>query len=110
MIPPVEFDDGAKILKALSEPARLRILYMLSCGELCACEILKGLSITQPTLSHHMKTLIDCGLVLSRKSATWMYYSVDPDRVRQIQTFLGELTIPKAECPCFLYAEDCESS
>ena len=50
--------DTAKILKAISDPKRLRIVDMLSCGELCACRILEAFHITQPTLSHDMKLLI----------------------------------------------------
>ncbi len=53
---------------------------MLSCGELCACEILEKFSITQPTLSHHMKILCDCGLVNGRKEGKWMHYSLNGEK------------------------------
>ena len=49
--------DNAKILKAISDPKRLRIVDMLSCGEMCACKIQEAFNITQPTLSHDMKVL-----------------------------------------------------
>ena len=50
--------DTAKMLKAMSDPKRLRIVDMLSCGELCACEILEEFHITQPTLSQDMRVLV----------------------------------------------------
>lgn len=50
-------------LKALSDPTRLKIVEMLGGGKLCACKILDNFSMTQPTLSYHMKILADCGLV-----------------------------------------------
>jgi len=62
-----QYIANAYLFKALSDPNRLMIVDMLSCGELCACRILERFRITQPTLSHHMKTLCDCGLVLWRK-------------------------------------------
>ena len=66
-----KYDNNAKIFKALSDSNRLQIIHILSCGErcgeLCACEILEYFDFTQPTLSHHMKVLIECGLVNLRK-------------------------------------------
>lgn len=63
----LNYEDNAKIIKALSDANRLKIIDILSCGEMCACDILKHFEFTQPTLSHHMKVLIDCGLVKHRK-------------------------------------------
>ena len=60
--------DTAKMLKAISDPKRLRIVDMLSCGELCSCKIQEAFQITQPTLSHDMKVLSDAD------SATYAYY------------------------------------
>ncbi|MEL7598455.1 MAG: metalloregulator ArsR/SmtB family transcription factor, partial [Clostridiaceae bacterium] len=61
------YEANAKIFKAVSDSNRLKIIDMLSCGEKCACDILENFEFTQPTLSHHMKVLIECGLVKSRK-------------------------------------------
>ena len=55
--------DMILICKALSDTKRLEIVQMLSDGEKCGCKILDKFNITQPTLSHHMKILVDCGLV-----------------------------------------------
>ena len=59
--------DTANVLKALSDPKRLRIVDMLSCGELCACVIQEEFDISQPTLSHDMKVLLNTGVVTARK-------------------------------------------
>jgi len=52
-----DYEKISKSLKVISDPKRLEILDMISCGELCACEILEKFDITQPTLSHDMKKL-----------------------------------------------------
>lgn len=81
----------AEVFKALSDANRLKILSMLSSGEICACRILEALDITQPTLSHHMKILSGCGLVTVRKEGQWSYYSLDRARLDQLKEFLGSL-------------------
>lgn len=55
--------DAALICKALGDANRLKIVRLLSGGEKCACKLLEAFDISQPTLSHHMKTLCECGLV-----------------------------------------------
>lgn len=82
------FDTNSKIFKALSDSNRLRIIDMLSSGEKCACEILECFDFTQPTLSHHMKVLLECGLVDSRKEGTWSYYSLNSVNSNEIASFL----------------------
>jgi ArsR family transcriptional regulator len=66
----------SRICKALAEPSRLEIVLLLSKGEKCGCELLEQLRISQPTLSHHMKVLGECGLVEVRKDAKWSRYSL----------------------------------
>ena len=61
------YKELGKILKAISDPKRLKIVDMLSCGELCACKILEEFHITQPTLSHDMRVLIEANII-DRKS------------------------------------------
>jgi ArsR family transcriptional regulator len=103
------YADYAQFFKALSDPNRLMIVDMLSCGELCACVILEEFNITQPTLSHHMKTLCDCGLVNGRKEGKWTYYSLNDDTVRNLQIFFEEVTATKENCICHqkYIEEDC---
>ena len=65
----------ASMFKAFCDENRLQILDLLRDGEKCACSILDEMQITQPTLSHHMKILVDCGLVNDRKEGKWHHYS-----------------------------------
>lgn len=97
----------AKVLKALSEPTRLQIIDILSCGELCACDILEKLSITQSTLSHHMKVLKECGLVHARKNSTWMHYSISKESFQTLERFIKTITHPKDDCICLPRHTDC---
>ena len=101
--------EHAPSFKALSDPNRLMIIDMLSCGELCACVILEKLQITQPTLSHHMRTLCDCKLVNGRKEGKWMYYSLNTQSIDGFKKFLGEVTSIKNDCVCHTIKakEDC---
>ena len=98
---------NANVFKALCDPNRLMIVDMLSCGELCACRILERFHITQPTLSHHMKTLCDCGLVLWRKEGRWIYYALNDEKVRQLKEFLTLVTTAKCDCICNKGVCDC---
>ena len=92
--------DTAKILKAISDPKRLRIVDMLSCGELCACKILEAFHITQPTLSHDMRVLIEAGIVNDRREGKNIFYSIDQERFAVFQNTLHEIATPKANCIC----------
>lgn len=74
--------------KALCDDTRLAIFEQLQGKELCACQILEDLDISQPTLSFHMKKLMDCGLVMGRKDGVWMKYRVNVDIIRELSTFL----------------------
>lgn len=87
--------ECSRILKALSDPNRLRIIEMLSSGEQCACRILERFDITQPTLSHHMRVLHDCGLTSERKEGKWTYCSLDGSTVSGVMRSLERITSPK---------------
>ena len=92
--------DTAKILKAISDPKRLRIVDMLSCGELCACKILEAFHITQPTLSHDLRVLIEAGIVNDRREGKNIFYSLDQERLAAFQNTLCEIATPKMNCIC----------
>lgn len=93
--------DIALICKAFSDPNRLKIVKMLSDGEKCACKLLEAFEITQPTLSHHMKTLVDCGLVNTRKDGKWSHYSLNCETLSAFKKFISELECYcKEECDC----------
>jgi len=94
------YDRHSLLFKALADPTRLEIVDMISCGELCACMILERFSFTQPTLSHHMRILCNCGLVNGRREGKWTYYSLDGEKVRAIKAFLSAVTSRKKKSVC----------
>lgn len=87
----MDLEKCASVHKALSDVTRLKIIKMLKDGEMCACKILEEFSITQPTLSHHLKTLCDSGVVECRKQGKWMHYSLN-DKVLEecINALIGD--------------------
>jgi ArsR family transcriptional regulator len=88
------------MLKALSDETRLKIIDMLSCGELCACNILESFNITQPTLSYHMKALTESGIVNGRRQGAWMHYSLNTEKFSEVTTFLSEIISKKEKFIC----------
>ncbi|WP_238903964.1 metalloregulator ArsR/SmtB family transcription factor [Clostridium sp. YIM B02506] len=96
----LDYEVNAKIFKALSDPNRLKIIDILSCGEKCACDILESFEFTQPTLSHHMKVLIDCKLVRSRKEGLWNYYTLDNTSANKLVLYLMNIVTETEDCIC----------
>lgn len=87
------YSEYVSIFKALADETRLKIIQMLSKGELCACHILEAFQITQPTLSYHMKILTECGLVKGVKEGSWMKYSLNVDRflmINEVYKYVSE--------------------
>lgn len=80
-----------KVLKALSDPKRLRIVHMLSKREMCASEILEAFHITQPTLSHDMKVLVEANVINGRKIGKNMYYTLNIDTWNETRNQLNDL-------------------
>ncbi len=76
-----DFEPMVGLFKALADPHRLAILSALARedGEVCVCDFTAGLPLNQPTVSHHLKILRDCGLVTSERRGTWVYYQLAPD-------------------------------
>ena len=95
-----QYEEKIGLFKALADQSRLEIVDMLSCGELCACMILEKFNITQPTLSHHMKILCDCGIAVGRKEGKWTYYSLDDEKVQELKEFINHITSEKDGCVC----------
>ncbi|MDD2378057.1 MAG: metalloregulator ArsR/SmtB family transcription factor [Bacilli bacterium] len=85
------YEEYAFIFKALSDKTRLEIVSMLSDKELCACKILEVFNITQPTLSYHMKMLVDTGLVNAVKDGSWVKYTINEKRKEELTLFLSSL-------------------
>ncbi len=104
------YADYALLFKALSDETRLKIIDMLSCGELCACDILKFFQITQPTLSYHMKILTDCGIVDGTRQGAWMHYTLNHETAKSILDYWKHITSEKEDCICHTAHCSCEGS
>jgi len=87
-------------LKAMSDETRLKIIDMLSCGEMCACELLEEFSISQSTLSYHMKILSERGLVNAVRDGAWMRYTLNKEKTDEIINFIANITSDKEDCIC----------
>lgn len=69
-------DQLIKVMKALSDPSRIKIIKMLQHKPMCVCEIQKALDIPQPTASRQLRILEDAGLAMSQKSGLWVNYDI----------------------------------
>jgi ArsR family transcriptional regulator len=94
------YAEYVPVFKAVSDETRLKIIDMLSCGEMCACDILEEFSISQSTLSYHMKILVDSGLVNGVRDGAWMRYTLNQDKTDAVISFLSEITSNKLDCIC----------
>ncbi|MFF1384052.1 ArsR/SmtB family transcription factor [Arthrobacter sp. NPDC058288] len=84
----------ALVFKALSDPNRLRLLSIVKSGgsgEACVCDLTEPLDLGQPTVSHHLKILVDAGLLHREKRGTWAYYSLVPGAMEQTAGLLASL-------------------
>jgi ArsR family transcriptional regulator, arsenate/arsenite/antimonite-responsive transcriptional repressor len=84
----------ARTLKALADPARLRLLSMVAShedNEACVCDLTEPLGLSQPTVSHHLKILVDAGFLTRSKRATWAYYRLVPGALDQVAGLLGSV-------------------
>ena len=84
-------EEAALICKAIGDLNRLQIVQLLTQGERCACDILERFSITQPTLSHHMKILCAINLVQVRKEGKWCHYSLNCEKFQEFKEYIGKL-------------------
>jgi len=66
----------SRILKALSDLTRLKIINLLSIRDMCVCEIMAALDMTQPTASHHLNILESAGLLIDRREGKWVFYAL----------------------------------
>jgi ArsR family transcriptional regulator len=84
--------DLAHILKALADPTRLRLVSMVAAhegGEACVCDLTDPLGLTQPTISHHMKVLVDAGIFTREKRGKWAYYAIVPSALDALSAVLS---------------------
>jgi ArsR family transcriptional regulator, arsenate/arsenite/antimonite-responsive transcriptional repressor len=95
---PLSVEDAARLsmrLKALADPARLRLVSLLlasESGELCTCDVTLPLGLSQPTVSHHFKKLTEAGLVIGERRGTWTYYRIVPEALAALAAGISPAT------------------
>jgi ArsR family transcriptional regulator len=90
-ITPAQADDLARSLKAIGDPARLRLISMVAAhadGEACVCDLTEPLGLSQGTVSHHLKILVDAGIFTRDKRGTWAYYRLVPGALDSLARLL----------------------
>jgi ArsR family transcriptional regulator len=83
--------DLAHMLKALADPVRLQLVSMVAAhegSEACVCELTEPLGLTQPTISHHLKILVDAGILTRDKRGVWAYYALVPSALDALAAVL----------------------
>jgi ArsR family transcriptional regulator len=89
--PALDADRIAGVAKALAEPLRVRILDVLrrTDAEVCQCELIALFDIKQSLLSHHMRKLVEAGLVTVERRHRWAYYSIAPQAAKELTAWLS---------------------
>jgi ArsR family transcriptional regulator len=83
-------DPDVLLLQAAADPARLAILRQLSGNNsICACDFVDSCGVSQPTISHHLKVLRDCGWVTTERKGSWIWYSICPDAAARFREIAG---------------------
>ena len=92
-LPESERDQAVALFKALSDPTRLEVFRLIAAqaAPVCVCDIVDRFSVSQPTISHHLKVLREAGLVRVSRRGVWSYYVADPQGVALLRDVLGEL-------------------
>ncbi|CAH0220875.1 Arsenical resistance operon repressor [Arthrobacter sp. Bi83] len=91
---PEEAKQQAVVFKALADPNRLRLLSIIkasSSGATCVCDLTDPLDLSQPTVSHHLKVLVEAGLLHREKRGTWAYFSLAPGALDDVAGILAKL-------------------
>ncbi len=82
----------ARAFSALADPVRIRLLGLLASspsGEICVCDLVAPTGRSQPTVSHHLKVLVDTGLITGEKRGRWVWYSVRTERLEALRKALA---------------------
>jgi len=104
-------NELVSIFGALSDATRLRILKLLEGGEICVCNIVNALGMSQPKVSFHLGVLQDAGLIKGRKQGRWINYSIDDSDIFRRFLILSvlEKTAPEAQASSLKCASDAKS-
>jgi ArsR family transcriptional regulator len=81
-----EAEATAELFRALGDPARVRVLNLLATSDepVCVCNLIEPLGLSQPTVSHHLKKLVDAGLLDREQRGKWAYFSIRPDAAERL--------------------------
>ena len=93
-----EAEDLASVLSALADPVRLRILSIIAAApelEVCACDLPAAVDRSQPTVSHHLKLLVEAGICVREQRGKWAWFKLQPGRLSQIQAALSIGNLPQ---------------
>ena len=95
----------AELFKALGDPTRVRIVNLIarSGGEMCACDLVEPVGLAQPTVSHHLKKLLDAGLLQREQRGKWAFFSLKRDAIETLAAVQKGQYRPLAR-PLFIYA------
>jgi DNA-binding transcriptional ArsR family regulator len=85
-------DPDVRFFQALADPTRLSIVRELAAGEVCACDLTSCCEVSQPTVSHHLRTLKEAGVVVAEQEGTRIYYRLAPGVAERLQGFATEFT------------------
>ncbi|MBZ0168910.1 MAG: metalloregulator ArsR/SmtB family transcription factor [Kofleriaceae bacterium] len=88
---PKDLTRAARWFHALSDETRLQIIERLSSGEQCVCDLTDMLATTQSLLSFHLKTLKEAGFLTDRREGRWVYYSLNPKAIEDLERCIGSL-------------------
>ncbi|GAA2025822.1 metalloregulator ArsR/SmtB family transcription factor [Terrabacter terrae] len=86
-----EAERRATLLKALADPVRLQLLSIISASpdhEACVCDMTDAVQVSQPTVSHHLKTLVEAGILSRERRGSWAWFQLNFDAMKDLQSFL----------------------
>ncbi len=87
-----EATSAATLFRVLGEPARLQLLSLIAAqpsGEVCACELVEALGLSQPTVSYHLKVMYEAGLLSKERRGTWIYYRIVQEQLISLRSVLA---------------------
>ena len=93
----------AHTFKALSDPSRVKLISLIAAsedGEACACDLTEPVGLSQPTVSHHMRILVDAGLVAREQRGKWAYFSINPEAASRLTGLVDLKEAPRDNKCC----------
>ena len=99
VIQPAEAETLASGFKALADPTRLRLISLVAAhedAEACVCELTDPVGLSQPTVSHHLKILVDAGILTREQRGKWAYYRLVPDTLNTLAALIAPQPLAQA--------------